>query len=717
MHLESSLMNYDAFRQRLLERLALGEIDDAAYDQRIAELDRLEQAAMKRSSGNTDWNDVPETFPTVAGPGFQLGKYILRDTSGSGGMGIIWQAIDTEAEVTDPDDAIVAIKVLPKDMQRLSGEMDRFKKTFQIVRKLHHDHICPLYELSHFSHADIGWFQVMRFLKGRTLAEYREAYVEQHDRFPVSEVVRLLEPIARALDFAHGQRVVHRDLKPENIFIEGHDLHVEKVWLIDFGVAAEIRSTMTRLNTNSAETSGSPAYLSPELLKAGFPDAKSDQYALGVVVFELLAGHPPFNAADFTVFRHAALSDAVPELEDESAAVNAVLQQVLAKDKQQRFASCVAFIQALTNCDSERQEKTFTGEPEGVSPRASAIVRGLTPSGSPRDIGARPTSPPPLLSAPFSEAHILAARRQWVEYLKQPEAVSLPSGSRCLLIPPGEFTMGSQLSPDDLVKHFEAKGYHKADVSFFKRELPAHRVKLTQSFWMAEHPVTMAEFKAFVSLTGYKTDAEKDGGGRAYDVPSKQWQNKSDCLWWSPGFSQSEQHPVVVVSHNDAVAYCAWLSQQSGHSCRLAREAEWEYAARAGTTGLYFHGDDPEGLTRYANVADAALKQQIADWPWVIIRGNDGHAFTSPVGSFEANPFGLRDMLGNCLEWCNDWFAEDYYAQSPTEDPQGPAVGSSRVLRGGSWNTGPHNVRCSYRHHVDPAGRNYNIGFRLVVEL
>ena len=705
-------MNYDSYRQRLLESLMAGAMSDADYEKRIAELDRCEQLAAQSQPANLEYRETSDTSPVVAGPNFQLDQYILCETSGSGGMGIVWKAINTKA--SDLGDVMVAIKVLPKELQRQPGEIDRFQKTFDRARELRHDHICPLHGLHFFDHADIGWYQVMPFLTGCTLAEYREAYVAQHGRCCGREVARLLEPISRALDYAHGEAVAHRDLKPENIFIESEGLHVEHVWLIDFGIAAEIRSTLSRLKMDADSSPGSPAYLSPELLRAGWPDAKSDQYALGVVVYEMLAGHPPFNAADFAVFRHAALFDDVPHLSHESAAVNAVMQRVLAKDKDHRFESCVAFIEALAAAQTLHRDPLASDCFEAAPMPEPVAAPTSQSSASP--VATRTQAA--LLAAPFSRAHILEARRHWAEHLRRPETISL-GGSRCLLIPPGVFTMGSTISADALVKQFEAKGYGKANAYDFQCELPAHRITLTRPFWMGEDLVTVGEFKAFISATGYQTDAEKRGGGRAYDVAARQWLKKADCSWSRPGFSQTERHPVVVVSHNDAVAYCAWLSQQCGHRCRLPWEAEWEYAARAGTTGFYLHGNDPEGLPRYANTADTALKRQMTKWPWATIRGNDGYDFTSPVGRFEPNAFGLRDVLGNCWEWCGDRFDADehYYAHSPVENPQGPAAGSSRVLRGGAWNCEPQEARCSYRLHNHPAFGSNNVGFRMVVEL
>jgi formylglycine-generating enzyme required for sulfatase activity len=171
---------------------------------------------------------------------------------------------------------------------------------------------------------------------------------------------------------------------------------------------------------------------------------------------------------------------------------------------------------------------------------------------------------------------------------------------------------------------------------------------------------------------------------------------------------------VVLVSWNDAKAFCEWLSRRDRRTYRLPTEAEWEYACRARSTTRYWNGDDQEGLARIANVADGTAKQKFSDWTTITAR--DGHVFTAPVGSFPANPFGLHDMHGNVWEWCADWYDSEYYENSPAADPQGPGSGSSRVLRGGSWSSAPSNGRCALRSNFTPDGRYSNDGFRLVLE-
>src|SRR5262249_48557534 len=147
---------------------------------------------------------------------------------------------------------------------------------------------------------------------------------------------------------------------------------------------------------------------------------------------------------------------------------------------------------------------------------------------------------------------------------------------------------------------------------------------------------------------------------------------------------QTDEHPVVNVTWNDAVAFCGWLSRKTGRKCELPTEAEWEYACRAGSRTKYYHGDDPEGLAKIANVADASFLKVFPDNTYAI-KADDGYAFTAPVGRFQPNAFGLYDMLGNVWEWCSDHHDAKYYRESPAADPKGPSAGEYHVLRGGSW--------------------------------
>jgi formylglycine-generating enzyme required for sulfatase activity len=188
---------------------------------------------------------------------------------------------------------------------------------------------------------------------------------------------------------------------------------------------------------------------------------------------------------------------------------------------------------------------------------------------------------------------------------------------------------------------------------------------------------------------------------------------RAEYTWKNPGYLQGDDHPVVNVTWNDAVAFCEWLSKKESKVYRLPTEAAWEHACRAGTTTHFHSGDDKETLVKVANIADAKGKLQFPDWDDFAIFGRDGYTFTAPVGSFQPNAWGLHDMHGNVWEWCNDWHGEDYYKKSPRDDPQGPADGELRVRRGGAWHTYPLYVRAAFRNYNTPHTRYLNLGFRV----
>jgi sulfatase modifying factor 1 len=286
-------------------------------------------------------------------------------------------------------------------------------------------------------------------------------------------------------------------------------------------------------------------------------------------------------------------------------------------------------------------------------------------------------------------------------------------GMKLVLIPAGEFQMGSRESAEELAKAYQSYGAPPA--AAFQGEYPLHRVRITKPFYLGVHEVTVGQFRQFVTATGYKTDAEKGTmrkGAFGWNPDKKKLELDETYSWRELGFEQTDDHPVVNVSWNDAVAFCEWLSRKEGKTYRLPTEAEWEYACRAGTATRYYHGDDPEGLAQVGNVADATAKETFPDWEFPIA-ARDGYAFTAPVGKFKPNAFGLYDMHGNALEWCADWYAADYYKASPSEDPKGPDSGTNRVLRGGSWSDSPVDSRSAFRNRDVPAYRIDDNGFRL----
>jgi formylglycine-generating enzyme required for sulfatase activity len=178
---------------------------------------------------------------------------------------------------------------------------------------------------------------------------------------------------------------------------------------------------------------------------------------------------------------------------------------------------------------------------------------------------------------------------------------------------------------------------------------------------------------------------------------------------------QDDSHPVVCVNRDDANAYVAWLSAKVGQEYRLPSEAEWEYAARAGTVTSRYWGDDPRLTCLHANGADQSARRHIPGaGDWAIHECDDGYAYTSPAGRFQANAFGLKDMLGNAWEWTEDCW-HDNYIGAPTDGSPWTSGGEcgELVLRGGAWDYGPQLLRSAYRSRVGAANRDVGLGFRV----
>jgi formylglycine-generating enzyme required for sulfatase activity len=204
---------------------------------------------------------------------------------------------------------------------------------------------------------------------------------------------------------------------------------------------------------------------------------------------------------------------------------------------------------------------------------------------------------------------------------------------------------------------------------------------------MSKYEVTNEEYKRFDPK-----HTVKDFHGHHIDLPTQ---------------------PAVFVSWNDAKKYAAWLtSQDKEHEYRLPTEAEWEYAARAGTTTARYWGDDPDKASSYANTADEQFERLDKSAP--IHHCDDGFVVSAPVGQFEPNKFGLYDMLGNVWEWCEDTYEDNAYRTLGKNNPIELNSSGGKVLRGGSWRYGPDNVRSAQRAENKPGDQQANIGFRLV---
>ncbi len=289
---------------------------------------------------------------------------------------------------------------------------------------------------------------------------------------------------------------------------------------------------------------------------------------------------------------------------------------------------------------------------------------------------------------------------------------------KLVLIPAGEFMMGDTQTPEEVHQRWPG-----GQIELYKWAHPRHRVKLTKPFYIGECEVTRGQFAAFAREAGpaiqaaevdardteYKTDAEK--AGKAWVWKANNWAYLEGYSWRNPNFQQTDRHPAVCISWNDAVAFCEWASKKTGKSVTLPTEAQWECACRAGCDGIWSWGDKEEDAQGKANVADEDYGADPDRFRGV----KDGYTYTAPTGSFSANGFGLKDMLGNAQEWCSDWAEEKCYDESPAADPRGPADGRFRVFRGGAWGYTPRRCRSACRGWGGPSNAYSAQGFRVVV--
>jgi formylglycine-generating enzyme required for sulfatase activity len=279
------------------------------------------------------------------------------------------------------------------------------------------------------------------------------------------------------------------------------------------------------------------------------------------------------------------------------------------------------------------------------------------------------TKRPPLAVAPFDEATAKSHQEQWAKYLGADVTETNSIDMKLVLIPPGEFIMGSTQEEAQVELRYFDSNY----TGHIPSEVPQHRVRITQPFRLGMTPVTQAEFQRVMGVN-----------------PSH--------------FPGELNRPVECVSWANAVEFCRRLSNSPKEKAAKRRyalptEAQWEYACRAGTTTNFYTNASFGGAVAEAWVSETSLAQ------------------THPVMQKKANGWGLYDMHGNVFQLCQDWWAPDYYAKSPVADPTGPTTGLQRAARGGSWKFYWKFARAGFRGFCPPATQDDNVGFRVAVIL
>ncbi|MBF0609594.1 MAG: SUMF1/EgtB/PvdO family nonheme iron enzyme [Magnetococcales bacterium] len=640
-----------------------------------------------------------QTYDTLP-PGTMLLWYEIERVLGKGGFGVTYLGQDTNLDqpvaikeylpvgFAARGEGYAVLPVSPSAKETYEWGLERFLKEAQILARFRHPSIVRV--LSFFRHANTA-YMVMEYEEGESL----EALLRRKKVLSEAEINVILPPMLSAMEALHKAEYIHRDIKPANIFIRRDGSPV----LLDFGSARQAVAGQAHQMTSLLSLGYSPfeQYDASNARQGPW----SDIYSMGGVLYRAVVGEKPVDAAVRIGARLRNEPDPMKSAyelrkgrysEGFLKAIDKALM-VMDTDRPQSIAAWRPMItgqgggeeppvvrsapqppppspppepsyreEDKTPVVEERASQTgLLGMAKQNSQPKKSTWRSFIASINDRGGAAKPAvqekentglgrlviqentpsleaviAPPP---APFKDR---APGTPWTEPLTQVEFV---------WIPPGKFTMGS---PRD-------ESSRKPD------EGPQHEVEL-DGFWMGKYPITWTQWK------------------RVMGDPRGLYQHERGDF------------PVERVLWEDTQNFLRKFLRMVGGNvrARLPTEAEWEYAARAGTPYTYFFGDDP-----------ALLK----DYAWYSL--NSGGS-TQPVGLKKPNPWGLHDILGNVWEWTEDWYSEDYYQNSPQRNPRGAPFGDVRVRRGGSWRSHANACRIAHRNRVAVQANSSALGFRLV---
>ena len=265
-----------------------------------------------------------------------------------------------------------------------------------------------------------------------------------------------------------------------------------------------------------------------------------------------------------------------------------------------------------------------------------------------------------------------------------------------VVVPAGSFMMGSTSEEVAVEGHPEER---------LLDERPKHQVTIAQPLAISRFEITREEFAAFAEATEF--EPAPDCWIRFVDKGEK----VVGRTWVDPGTLQTDRHPVICVGWDDAVAYASWLAEHTKKPYRLLTEAEWEYAARAGSNTLRPWGNSPHAGCDYANGPDYSVQEVLTFR--IGMACDDGYARTAPVGQFKPNAWGLYDVMGNVWEWVADCYTTNYEGASPIGTPLPDAPGCRRSMRGGSWSETLLNFRTTKRGKGRVDDRGDSIGIRV----
>ena len=595
--------------------------------------------------------------------GTVLRDFTIQAVIGHGGFGIVYRAGHNELDLTVAIKEYLPVELAVREGAIVQPRSGTDRKDFEEGLRRFRDEAQALIDFdSHpsivscreFFRAHGTAYLVMAYEDGPSLAEVLARREAEGRPFTESDLLGVMKPLLEGLERVHEAGVLHRDIKPSNILIRRRD---RRPVLIDFGAAKQATARFSK--SQAPYTEGYAAL--EQVADIGKLGPWTDMYGAGAVMWRMVAGgnrpwEPP-HPVRVEQRAHAALGgteDPMPSASELGkgrfpSELLEVIDRCLRLRETERIQGSSELLEALRSVSDQapRAESAETARP---------LVKRTGPKREERGSRAVPLGPVPhsgrrragwLALAGLVVGLGLVLVTWWKSSAQRAavEAWTNSPGMEFVWIPAGSFVMGSPMG----------------DEGRLRGEL-RHEVRISQGFWIGEYEVTQGEWEALMGTN-----------------PS--------------GFSNcGQQCPVEQVSWEDTQEFIRRLNSResgSGHVYRLPTEAEWEYAARAGRTGV-----------RYGELDEIA-------WYW-----DNSEGKTHPVGQKRANAWGLHDMLGNVWEWTVDWYGE--YPSGAVTDPKGPESGSYRVLRGGCWDINARNVLSANRYAGAPSYRGSSIGFRLV---
>ena len=628
--------------------------------------------------------------------GKRLSHFRLMRLIGSGTMGAVFQAEDVNLK------RIVALKVLRKQMKGADSikYVQRFLLEARAAAGIEHASIAQVFEIN--EHAG-WWYIAMEFLEGGSLRDL----IQASGPMAPGRAALLLADAARGLAAAHEAGVIHRDIKPANLMLNRRG----RCKLVDFGLV-KLDAADNPFQSDDHLVVGTPHYIAPEVVRRQGATAASDVYGLGVTLYTLLRGGPPFRAREISDVLRLHVEAEVPDVRGVvpncSENMAALIQRSMAKDPALRptaavfAASLQTEVSVALAADPTLSSSSVVPVPDSMT---GSAVPGSTPPGGQMLAAASATglagahalagasAPPPVAAGAAAQrgrrrwlwavavaAVAAGAAAGWWAWSRDrepggatpsaaitntpPSSMANTIGMRLVLLPAGRFIMGSP--PTEKGRNSDER---------------LVEVAVSGGVFMSVTEVTQAQWAAVM--------------GRDYVPPEGVHPDEASGLRFL-----GDSLPAYA-SWAEAAEFCRRLSELEDTCYRLPTEAEWEYACRAGTSTAFHVGEtlDPS----QANIdAERAAPDQARP-----------SRRPMPVASFPPNAWGLYDMHGNVMEWCADYKGE--YRLGPLTDPTGPKKGTVRVLRGGSWDSYARIARSANRWANYPVLRTDYIGFRVVL--